>query len=225
MSETVASDGAMTRIVLRPLGTVLPLGLFVFGVGMLLLGALGFGWIPQAQAKGLGIVLVAFVFPFESAAGLIAFYARDPLGGTVLSVFGGSWLALGLTHILLPPETTRVLAFFLVGFAAVVASLAAVASLAKPLLAAILTVSSLRAALDAAYQFSSSRALEHAAAGASLALAALALYAGLAFLLEDARRRPVLPTLRRGSGRAAVDADVASQVRVAESQPGVRQQL
>ena len=199
---------------------MLPLGLLVFGVGMLLLGAVGFRWIPQTETKGVGILLLAFVFPFESAAGLIAFYARDALGGTVLGVFGGSWLALGLTDVALPPGTTHSLGFFLAAFAAVVAALAVVATLGKPLLAVVLTVSSLRAALDAAYQFSASRGLDEAAGGA-----ALTLYGGTAFLLEDLSQRPVLPTFRRGSARYAIEGDFTQQLRTAESQAGVRQQL
>lgn len=59
----------------------------------------------------------------------------------------------------------------------------------------------------------------------TLGLALAALYAGLALLHEDARRRTVLPTLRRGKMRDALTADLAAQLRDIEHEAGVREYL
>jgi succinate-acetate transporter protein len=87
------------RIVLRPFGSPLPLGLFSFGVGMLLLAAETAGWVPRGQTMQVGILIASFVFPLEGAAAIIAFLARDTLAATVLGLFATSWLCSGLILI------------------------------------------------------------------------------------------------------------------------------
>jgi succinate-acetate transporter protein len=68
----VSSDGRrhheQTRIMLRPVGSGLPLGFFSFAIGMLLLGCLSIGWIPVSEQKDVGLLLMAFVFPLELIA-------------------------------------------------------------------------------------------------------------------------------------------------------------
>ena len=58
-----------------------------------------------------------------------------------------------------------------------------------------------------------------------LLLAAVALYAALAFLLEDANVHTVLPVLRRGRGSAAITGDAEDHLVAAEDEAGVREQL
>ena len=80
---------------LRPIGSGLPLGFFSFGIGMLLLGCSAIGWIPVTEQKDIGMTLIAFVFPLELIATIVAFLARDTLGATTLGLFTTSWLTLG----------------------------------------------------------------------------------------------------------------------------------
>ena len=92
----MSSDGRPhvgTRIVLRPIGSGLPLGFFSFGIGMLLLGCLAIGWIPVSEQKQVGMILMSFVFPLEVVATVMAFLARDTLGATTLGLFTTSWAA------------------------------------------------------------------------------------------------------------------------------------
>jgi succinate-acetate transporter protein len=72
------------RIVLRPIGSALPLGFFSFGIGMLVLGTQAIGWIPVQDQKTAGMLLMSFVFPLELVATAFAFLARDTLGATTL---------------------------------------------------------------------------------------------------------------------------------------------
>src|SRR3954447_13079424 len=121
------------RIFLRPIGSGLPLGFFSFGIGMLLLGCLGIGWIPVDEQKDVGMVLVAFVFPLELLATVFAFLARDTLGATTLGLFATSWLALGWSDYSSPPGQTSVtLGIYLFGFATTVLLLALIATQGKP---------------------------------------------------------------------------------------------
>jgi succinate-acetate transporter protein len=213
------------RVFVRPIASALPLGLFVFGVGMLLLGAQGLEWIATSEAQQVGLLLAAFVFPAELLAGTMAFLARDAIAATVLSFYAVSWAALGLTQLSFPPQPTDTLGIYLIGFAVVVFGLAAVAIAGKPLLAAVLTVSAVRALLQGLYEVSSSATVQHAGGIAGLVLAGLALYGGLAFLFEDALGKSVLPTFRRGAAAAALEGDLTQQLRAASTEPGVRDQL
>ncbi len=82
----MSSDGRShvdhTRIVLRPIGSALPLGFFSFGIGMRLLGRSAIGWIPVSEQRAVGMILMAFVFPLELVATIVAFLARNTLGAT-----------------------------------------------------------------------------------------------------------------------------------------------
>ena len=53
---------------------------------MLLLGSSGIGWIPVAEQKDVGMLLMSFVFPLELVATIVAFLARDTLGATTLGL-------------------------------------------------------------------------------------------------------------------------------------------
>src|SRR5438477_8216731 len=103
----MSSDGRrheeQVRIFLRPIGSGLPLGFFSFGIGMLLLGCFAIGWIPVDEQKDVGMALIAFVFPLELVATVVAFLARDTLGATTLGLFTTSWLALGWADIASAP--------------------------------------------------------------------------------------------------------------------------
>ena len=64
-----------------------------------------------------------------------------------------------------------------------------------------------------------------AAGGVGLALAALAVYTGWAFLVEGATKKTVLPVGRRGQGAVAVYGSLLEQMEGAPAEPGVRVQL
>ena len=81
------------RINVRPLANPLPLGLFAFGIGMLMLAGQTAGWIPTGEAKQVGLLLASFVFLLEGFSTVFAALARDTLATTVLGLFTTSWLA------------------------------------------------------------------------------------------------------------------------------------
>ena len=116
MSSDSRNHRDQTRIVLRPIGSGLPLGFFSFGIGMLLLGCSGIGWIPAGEQKDVGMFLIAFVFPLELIATVVAFLARDTLGATTLGLFTTSWLALGwFDHSSRPGATSVTVGIYLFG--------------------------------------------------------------------------------------------------------------
>jgi hypothetical protein len=86
-------------------------------------------------------------------------------------------------------------------------------------------LSALRFAVTGILQLTGSDAWAQVAGWTGLALAVVAFYAALGFELEDARHRTVLPLLRRGPGRTALDGDVDAQLSDLASEAGVRNQL
>jgi hypothetical protein len=79
---------AITRIMLRPVASSLPLGFLAFGTGSVLLTALELHWVPVAQ----GSTLMVMVLALEALAGLFAFLARDSGAATALP---GAWPGTG----------------------------------------------------------------------------------------------------------------------------------
>ena len=225
----MSSDGRrhheQTRIMLRPVGSGLPLGFFSFGIGMLLLGCQAIGWIPVGEQRDVGLLLASFVFPLELVATIFAFLARDTLGATTLGLFTTSWLALGLSELTSPAGSTSVtLGIYLFGFATAVLLLALLSTMGKPFFSVLLAIAAARMVLSGAYEVGGGKTLFHLAGGCGIALAALAMYGGTALALEDAKQRELLPLFRRGQAEASFDGFEAQLERL-EAEPGIRPQL
>jgi hypothetical protein len=202
--------------VVRPYVSPLPLGFFSFGVGMVLLGGIGLGWLSSAQdVRAAGVLMAAFVFPLELVAAIVAVLSRDTGAATTLGLFTTSWLGLGLLDVLDPTQqTSRTVGLFLVAFAIMLVPLAVAAAFGKVLMTVVLSVSIARAVLQGAYQLGAPAWVDTANGVAALAVFVLAWCAGTAFLVEDLRG-PTALVPRRGQARAAL----------ADGRPGVRQQL
>jgi uncharacterized protein len=240
--ETAASDGqaaqggyrggelmpeAITRIVLRPVASSLPLGFLAFGTGSILLTALELGWAPPTQSTTLMVMVLAFVAPLEALAGVFAFMARDSGAATALTMLGAAWTATALTVLRSPPGGTSVsLGIFLLTLAAMMLVLSTGALRSKPLFAVLLMIGSCRFVLTGLYQARvGGTALEQASGWIGVPLVAFSIYAALALLLEDGAQRTVLPLGRRGQARTSLEGDLGHQIEQAESEPGIRRQL
>jgi succinate-acetate transporter protein len=214
-----------TRIILRPVGSGLPLGFFSFAVGMLLLACQAIGWIPVSEQKDVGMLLIAFVFPLELVATVFAFLARDTLGATTLGLFTTSWMALGWSNLASPPGSTSItLGIYLFGFATAVLLLALLSTVGKPFFSVLLSIAPARMVLSGAYEVGGGKTLFHVAGACGLALAALAMYGGTALALEDAHQRELLPLFRRGQAAESFEGFEVQLERL-EAEPGVRSQL
>jgi succinate-acetate transporter protein len=214
------------RLVVKPYGSALPLGFFAFGIGMFLLAALGAEWVKPEEAKTIGLLLASFVFPLEFLAAVIAFLARDTVAAAALGVFSTSWLAVGLVLYQSEPGVlSKAFAYYLIAFTVVIVALGVVAVLGKPLIALILLLAALRTVFAAIYELGGGRGFEHAGGWLALAIFVVAMYGGLAFLLEDALGRRVLPVFRIGGSREAVEGDLSDQLSRLGDEAGVRHTL
>jgi succinate-acetate transporter protein len=219
------SHREQTRIMLRPIGSGLPLGFFSFGIGMLLLGCSGVGWIPVAEQKDVGMMLMAFVFPLEAIATIVAFLARDTVGATTLGLFTTSWLSLGWADQSSPPGTTSVtLGIYLFGFGTAALLLGLMSIRSKPFFSALLAIATTRMVLSGVYEIGGGTHWYRISGGFGIALCALAFYGGVALGLEDVQQAEVLPLFRIGKARAAFDS-YEEQLEPLANEPGVRHQL
>jgi hypothetical protein len=214
------------RIVLRPYASALPLGFFVFGLGMLLLGGLSNGWLHPSDRQEVGLLLATFVGPLQLICAVFAFLARDTFGATGLGIFAGSWITLGISNFLASQDAlSRAVGLYEFGFALAVVLLAVAAMGGKPLLGVIMLLAAARAALAGVHEWGGPHGAGTAAGWIGVAIFAAAMYGGLAFLLEDAQKKAVLPVFRRGTSKESLEGDLATQLRQLDDEAGVRQTL
>lgn len=216
----------VTRIVLRPIASPLPLGFFALGMGSTLLSSLQLGWVPTGQSSVLLLLVLIFVVPLQFVGGTFAFLARDAGSGTALLLLGAAWAGTSVTSLRSPPDEPLVIqAVFLLALVPFVLALAGAAAQSKPLFAVLLSLTAVRFALTGLYEAGLGNAFQIAAGWTGLAIGAFALYGGLALLVEDGKQRTVLPLFRRGKARESIEGDLRAQLTEAQQEAGVRHQL
>ncbi len=214
------------RIVVRPIGSALPLGFFAFAVGSVLIGALDLKWIPKEDIRTLVFMLLGYVAPLEILASILAYFARDTGTGTTMAVFGGSWVVIALQLLVYGNEpSSTTMGIFMATAAVVILAIASTTVSTKPLMSVFLLLAALRYVLSAYVQFGGERVADVAVGTIGLLVGALAVYGGLALLVEDVRQRTILPVFRRGSARQSLEGALGEQLERVRHEAGVRQQL
>jgi succinate-acetate transporter protein len=214
------------RIVVRPYGSPLPLGFFAFGIGMFLYATLSIPWVKATELHSIGLLLATFVAPLEFLATVLAFLARDTASGVALGLFAASWLTTGLADLTGTPGVLSAAdGFFLIGFSIVVVLLAIPAFTSKPLIGVLLLVANTRAITYAVYELGGGQGWNQVSGWIALAVFCVAMYGGLAFLVEDLAGQTILPVFRVGTSRAAIDEGLGTQLKSLENEAGVRRPL
>ena len=224
--EPVTKAPPGTRVFLRPIATPLPLGFLGLAGGTFTLAGIQLDWISMLEAPIVGVVLLTFTFPLLLVAAIYGFLARDAMAATGMGVLAGAWLAIGYTMAnTVPGFTSGALGLLLLaaGVALVIPLLSA--GLGKLAASAVLAFAALRFFLTGAYELSSDAAWRTAAGVVGLILAAVAVCAALAFESELLRKRPLLPTLRRGEGRDVMTEPAEEETADLHREAGVRRRL
>ena len=222
-SEPMTRD--RTTIVLRPLASPLPLGLFAFTVGTFLLALLQLGLFAAAEARTVYLLIAVFVAVPQFVAALVAFLAREPVAATLLGLLAMSWPTQFAVALVTGSATSGPRGALFVALAVVLVLLALPGLTAKPVLSALLVAAAARFAAGGIYDLTASVAWERTSGAVGLAVVALGAYLGLALLYEDVRHRTVLPVGRRGESRTAMEEGLAAQERSLPQEAGVRAQL
>src|SRR5260370_7199787 len=134
----------------------------------------------------------------------------------------GGWFSIGVaTYTERPGAAGGAVGLALVSAVTVLLVPAGAAWVSKGLASLVMALTSVRFYLTGAYELSSATGWKDAAGIAGLVLAAVALYAGLAFELEDSRRATLLPTLRLGPRRTALAGGLAHEGSRVQHEAGV----
>jgi succinate-acetate transporter protein len=215
----------VTRIVVRPIGTPLPLGFLALVVATTGFSALQLGWIPPEQGAAVALGVLALTVPLQLLSSIFGFLARDPVAGTGMGILAGTWGAAATVTFTGPPGASSPALGILFLASAASMLVPAVAGATKLVAAGVMALTSVRFLLTGIAELTGAPAWETAAGATGLVLAAAALYAALAFELEDTRHRTSLPVGRRGSGGDALTGTVDDELADVAHEAGVRKQL
>src|SRR5438270_13553864 len=94
------------EIVLRPLGSSLPLGLCGLVIASLVLSGLDLRWVGTQDSHAVGVLLLAAPAPLQLLACAFALPARDAAAAASMGLLAASWIATGLIRLLSPPGAT-----------------------------------------------------------------------------------------------------------------------
>jgi len=217
---------ARTRIVLRPIGSPLPLGVLALVPAGVLLGVMQLGGIPVTETKTVALLLLGFVVPLQLVCSVLSFLARDTIAGTGLGLFGGTWLATSLALMSSQPGArSHALGVFLLCVGGSMIVLVAGASFGKLGPALVMVLGAARFVVSGLYELLGGTTLEHAGAIVGLVLAGVALYSALATEVEDVQGETKLPLGRRALAAEALSGPFDRQLERIEHEAGVRQQL
>ncbi|HUA03659.1 MAG TPA: hypothetical protein VMB27_07115 [Solirubrobacteraceae bacterium] len=212
------------RIVLRPIGSPLTIGMSGLAIASLVESGLDLGWVPMSQGRQVGVVLLAVPFVLQLLASIFSYLARDGSAGAATGVLATTWLALGLLQIIsISGAPLAAAGLLLVSSGAVLAPSALVVASTKPLPGVVFFLAALRFALAGVYQLSTAGTWNSVAGVVGLLVCACATYCVLAFEVEGQQRRAVLPTFRRGRAALATPDDNDARVDGINREAGVRQ--
>lgn len=204
------------QVVLRPLGTPLPLGFLGLMVATAAFATVQLGWVAPDQGRFAAYAALFFTAPVQLLASVLGFLSRDPIAGTGMGILAGTWAGFGIATLTSPPGSLSPGVGVVLILAGIALLVPAHAALEKPLVAGVVLLSALRFALTGIAMTSGVHGWLTVAGWCGLLLAALSLYAALALELEGVRRRAVVPVFRRGSG---------SEWAASQEEPGVREGL
>jgi succinate-acetate transporter protein len=213
-------------VVLRPLGSSLPLGLAGLAIASLVTTGLELGWVAAAQSHQVGAIILVTVVPMQLVAGALAFLARDGATGGALGLSSATWATVGVVHLTSPPDSTsRALGLALVVGGGLLILSGLTTARAKVLPGVALATTGCRFVLTAIYELTAAGSWQDAAGALGIAVTAVAAYAAWSLEVEDMRDDDVALTMRRGAAKRAVTGPFSEQVDGVEHEAGVRRQL
>src|SRR5579875_1280387 len=212
-----------TRVMLRPIGSPLTIGMSGLAIASLVQSGVELHWTASSQNPQAGLVLLAVPFVLQLLACVLSYLVRDGATGAAVGVLSTTWLAIALIDISSRPgSTSGPLGLLMLAAGGVILLTAAAIATEKILPAAVFGSAAVRFAASGIHELSGASAWQHVAGLVGLLVCALAGYAAFAFELEGQRARPVLPTLRRERSLRQLREPAVDPARLAR-EPGVRE--
>lgn len=214
------------RVVLRPVASPLPLAFAAFGVGSLVFALQQLNVINVQDTPSVDLLLTVFLAPLQLIAAFYAFWARETLAATGLSLLAATWPATLFVSKSLPVgSTSPVLGAFYLALGGFLLVLAAPGLVGKPLIGSLIIVAAARFVVSGLYEVLGNTVLERASGVLGLVITSIGAYGALALGLEDVQHRTVVPVGRRGEALTAFEGDLGTQMEPLEHEAGVRRQL
>jgi succinate-acetate transporter protein len=195
----VRANDLPSTVALRPIGTALPLGFVALTVATSSFSAVQLGWIGPLQNSVVAVGVIVFAVPLQLLASVMGFLGRDSVVGTANGVLAGTWAALSLNTVLHPLPTNHPGVGVLLVAAGAVLAISGAGAGAKPVAGLVLLTAATRFVVTGVYELSGIPGWKTTAGWVGIALAVVAFYGALAFELEGAYGRTILPTGRRQS--------------------------
>jgi hypothetical protein len=221
----VNENGApATRVFLRPVGSPLTIGMSGLAIASLVDSGLDLRWLSLNQTHDVGLILLSVPFALQLIACIFSYLSRDGATGAAIGVLSMTWFATGLISATSTPGSRSGALGLLLLVAGGVLILSAMAvMIPKPLPGSVFGLSGIRFAVTGIYMLGATSAWRDASGIIGVVIAGAAAYCVLAFDLEGAEQRPILPTFRRGRGRLAILGEPAAKVDGVTADAGVRQ--
>lgn len=216
-----------TSIVLRAYASPLPLGLFAFAVGNVLLAVSHLGGFSPADVRVVMVMLATFIALPQFLAAVLGFLTREPLVATLLGLLAVTWPTDAVVQQYTGATTSAPRGALFLALAGVLVLLALPGLTSKPLFSVVLFAAALRFAAGGVYDLTASTTWMRVSGIVAILVAVLAAYLATALVIEDVRHRTVLPVGRLGGteSRSAMEAGLATQARSLPQEAGVRAQL
>ncbi|MFL5865133.1 MAG: hypothetical protein ACJ780_30945 [Solirubrobacteraceae bacterium] len=212
------------RIILRPIGSPLTIGMSGLAIASLVQSGLDLHWLASGQTHDVGLILVSVPFVLQLVACVLSYLARDGAAGAAVGVLSVSWLAQGLVHLgSAPGSRSGALGLMLIAAASMLILSSLAVSVAKPMVGLVFTLAAVRFLAGGVYYLGGPSFWQTVGGIIGLAVVTTAAYCTLAFELEGQMHHPLLPTFRRGRGAAAARGEAPAAVDGLANEPGVRQ--
>lgn len=186
-------------VMLRPVANPLPLSFLGLALASATFAAVELGWVPPGQERVAALVALLVALPLQGLASVLGLIARDPVAGTGAGLLAATWGTIGVVTLVTPPGRREPALGVLLVAAAAAAAVPVVAGSSNPLAATVMGLSGARFGLTGISQLASAPVWQTVAGVAGVVLALVAGYAALAFELEGARGRPVVPVGRQSA--------------------------
>lgn len=210
------------QVFLRPIGSPLTIGMSGLAIASLVQAGFELGWIAKVEALEVGLVMIAVPFVLQLVAAVMSYLARDGATGAALGQLAGTWFGFGLIYIVGHGRPSNALGLLFVASGSLLLLTASAVSAGKLLPAIVFALAGSKFVLSGVYQLSGGSSWQQAAGIVGLVVFSLGAYAMLAFELEGALHRAVLPTVRYGRALTAFQGPFEEQIQDVANEPGVR---
>jgi succinate-acetate transporter protein len=173
-----------TVIMLRPVGSSLPLGFLALAIATFSFAVLQLDWIAKNQGHTVALTVLLSTVPLQAIVSVLAFAARDTAPATAMGLLSGTWAAICVATLTSPPGGfSEGLGTFLVA-AGVCLLVPAVAALPRPWPPIVIGMSGLRFVVTGVAQLEGSTTWLRVAGWVGLVLALVSFAAAVVLVVQ-----------------------------------------